>query len=141
MALVLLIEDETAVAELIRDAMIAEGLEVVTAATDSDAYGLLETGAGALAALVTDINLGRGTTGYDVARRARQLNRSLPVVYITSHDLHPGRFGVEDSVLMLKPFLPSDLAQRVKGLIAPPPASPASASLEDPMEDLGTSNP
>ena len=63
--------------------------------------------------------LGRGTTGYDVARRARQLNGGLPVVYITSHDLHASRFGVEDGVLMLKPFLPSELALRVKGLIGP----------------------
>jgi DNA-binding response OmpR family regulator len=119
MASVLLIEDEAEIAELIRDALTAEGLEVVTASTDIEAYGVLETAAGGLAALITDINLGRGTTGYDVARRARQLNGGLPVVYITSHDLHASRFGVEDGVLMLKPFLPSELALRVKGLIGP----------------------
>jgi CheY-like chemotaxis protein len=114
---VLLVEDEADVRELIVDAFTAEGVEVRAAETDQRAYEILESAAGSFAVLVTDINLGAGTTGFDVARRARQLNPNLKVVYITGHAAHLDRFGVDGAVMFPKPFNPTELAHQVIELV------------------------
>jgi CheY-like chemotaxis protein len=115
---VLLVEDEADVRELIVEAFVAQGVEVQAAETDERAYEILETGAPSFSALVADINLGPGTTGFDVARRARQLNPNLKVVYITGHAAHLDRFGVDGAVMFPKPFNPTELAQQVIALVA-----------------------
>jgi DNA-binding response OmpR family regulator len=117
MPAVLLVEDEAELAELIAEALGAEGLQVRVAGSDQAAYQALEDAAAGFTALVTDINLGVGTTGFDIARRARQLNERLQVVYITGHAAHMSRFGVEDGVMFPKPFNPTELALRVKSLV------------------------
>lgn len=117
MATVLLVEDEADVRELIEDAFGERGLDVVSAVNDADAYQRLEEDAKRFAVLVADINLGAGTTGFDVARRARRLNRDLKVIYITGHAAHLGRFGVEGAMMFPKPFNPEELAQRVAELV------------------------
>jgi CheY-like chemotaxis protein len=66
-----------------------------------------------LPVLVADINLGKGTTGFDVARRARQLNPDIKVIYITGQAAQVGKFGVEDAEMFPKPFSPVELAERV----------------------------
>jgi DNA-binding response OmpR family regulator len=120
MTTVLLVEDEVDLAELIAEALEDEGLEVATATSDVAAYAALDARAKDFAILIADINLGVGTTGFDVARRARQLNRGLRVVYITGHAAQIGRFGVEDGVMFPKPFNAHELAQRVKALLDEP---------------------
>jgi DNA-binding response OmpR family regulator len=117
MPAVLLVEDEADLAELIADALGAQGLQVRVALSDEAAYQALEDAAAGFTALVTDVNLGVGTTGFDVARRARQLNGGLKVVYITGHTAHMNRFGVADGVMFPKPFDPTELASRVKALV------------------------
>lgn len=114
MTTVLLVEDEADVRELVAEAFAEQGMTVREAESDQRAYALLEADAAAFSVLVADINLGTGTTGFDVARRARRLNPSLQVVYITGHAAHLGRFGVEGAVMFPKPFDPHELARRVR---------------------------
>jgi DNA-binding response OmpR family regulator len=70
-------------------------------------------------ALVTDVNLSPGKlTGWDVAKRARELHAEMPVVYMTgagSHDW-PSR-GVPNSVLVPKPFAPAQIVTAVSQLL------------------------
>lgn len=113
---VLLVEDEADVRELIEEAFAAEGIAVSSADSDARAYQILEAEAPSFSVLVADINLGAGTTGFDVARRARLLNPELKVVYITGHAAHLDRFGVDGAVMFPKPFNPTELAQQVIGL-------------------------
>ena len=114
---VLLVEDEPEVAELVQDALVEAGLSVSVAHSDRVAYEKLEREPRSFVALVADINLGAGTTGFDVARRARQLNPSLKVVYITGQAAHLARFGVDDAVMFPKPFEPRELAEQVMILL------------------------
>ena len=114
---VLLVEDERDVAELIEDALVEAGLTVSVTHDDRAAYAQLDGEARSFLALVTDINLGTGTTGFDVARRARQLNPALKVIYITGHAAHLDKFGVDDALMFPKPFNPSELAQQVTRLL------------------------
>ncbi|MEO8113599.1 MAG: response regulator [Phenylobacterium sp.] len=117
MTAVLLVEDEAEVSDVIVDALVRRGLTVRTAATDKDAFRILEAEAAGLALLIADINLGEGVTGFDVARRARQLNDDLKVVYITGHAAHLDRFGVIHAVMFPKPFYPDELADQVMSLL------------------------
>lgn len=58
-----------------------------------------------LDALLTDIDLGTGPDGFDVARYARRLYPHLPVVFVsgTMGCLHAAN-GVEGSLFVSKPF-------------------------------------
>jgi DNA-binding response OmpR family regulator len=113
MSNVLVVEDEPAVAELVDDALSDAGMSVTVALSDDVAYDILEREARSFAALVTDINLGEGTTGFDVARRARHLNKQIKVIYITGQAAHVERFGVEDAIMFPKPFDAKELADQV----------------------------
>jgi DNA-binding response OmpR family regulator len=114
---VLLVEDEPAVRNLIADALEDGGLSVRCASDDRAAYAILATEARSFSVLVADINLGEGTTGFDVARRARLLNPDLQVVYISGQATHLDWYGVEGGELVLKPFTPREVVDRVRGLI------------------------
>jgi DNA-binding response OmpR family regulator len=113
MTTVLLVEDEADVRDIIVEAFAEHGLQVFCAENDQRAYDMLQQRAKEFSVLVADINLGPGTTGFDVARRARQLNRDLKVIYITGHAAHLNRFGVDGALMFPKPFNPHELAERV----------------------------
>ena len=117
MGQILLVEDETFIAEMIQDALEDRGLAVKSARTDRGAYDLLEGEARSFAMLIADVNLGRGGSGFDVARRARELHPELKVVYITGHAAHLQKQGVEGSLMFPKPFYPEELAERVVELL------------------------
>jgi DNA-binding response OmpR family regulator len=67
--------------------------------------------------VVTDINLGAGVTGFDIARRARLLNRGIKVVYISGQGPHPEQFAVADAMMVAKPYNPRDLAEQVAAFL------------------------
>ena len=117
MVSVLLVEDEPEVAELARDALCEAGFDVTVALDDRTAYSTLEREAPSFAAVVTDINLGTGVTGFDVARRARQLNGEIKVIYISGQGPHRRVFGVDHALTLAKPYRPRDLAEQVAAFI------------------------
>jgi DNA-binding response OmpR family regulator len=110
---VLLVEDELQVAELTRDALTDAGFCVTMATDDLAAFRSLEHEARSFTAVVTDINLGAGVTGFDVARRARLLNGAIKVVYTSGQGPHPQQFRVGGAIMVAKPYNPQDLAEQV----------------------------
>lgn len=115
MAQVLLVEDEPLVSDVVQDALEEEGFTVTTARTDTEAYRRLEQEARSFAALVTDINLGCSTTGFEVASRARELNPTIRVVYMTG--LPSNIYAAEVEALMFpKPFDAGELARQLKSV-------------------------
>lgn len=104
---VLVVDDMADLLSLAQDALEEAGFEVIAAGSADKALGVLELENGQnLAGLVTDVRLGSATTGWDVARRARELNPTLPIVYITGDSGHEwSAQGVPDSVLITKPFV------------------------------------
>ena len=56
-------------------------------------------------ALLTDVRLGDGVDGWEVARRIRQKEPSLPVIYVTGSTAEEwASQGVPSSILVSKPF-------------------------------------
>ncbi len=81
---VLIVEDETALQQILEDALDEAGFAVSASANGKDAIEKLEHPSAVYVALVTDINLGNfSVTGWDVARRARELDGAIAVVYST----------------------------------------------------------
>ena len=87
------------------EAFARDGWDCVGADTDALAYRELERAPESFAVLVADLNLGRGATGFDVARQARFRNPEIAVVYISGEgDADIRRFGVWGAERLGKPI-------------------------------------
>lgn len=70
---------------------------------------------------MTDIGLGSTLSGWDVARRAREKTPTLPVVYTTGSEGSDWPcLGVPNSILVTKPFAPSQVLTAVSQLLNVP---------------------
>ena len=71
-----------------------------------------------LDALLTDIDLGKGPDGFDVARYARKLYPRLPVVFVSgTMGIHHAANGVEGSIFIAKPFHPVQVMKALDQVI------------------------
>ena len=114
----LLVEDEELVQVMLATEFTDTGFETVVANDGNRALAELDADAARFKAVVTDINLGEGPDGWDVARRARELVADMPVVYITGDSSHDwASKGVPNSVVVSKPFVPAQLSTAVATLI------------------------
>jgi two-component system, OmpR family, response regulator len=112
---VLLVEDEALIRVLMEDALGDVGVPYVGASNGEEAQALL--GRVRPKVLVTDINLGPGPNGFALARRARELDPRMEVIYVTGHASHLGHEGVPGARMVAKPFDPSTLALEVAALL------------------------
>src|SRR4051812_45566770 len=109
---VLVVEDDHAICEIIHDLLDSIGLHTVCVTTDRAAYDILPT-LPTFAALLVDVNLGQGTTGFDVARFARQVIPDVAVIYVSGQASPQSfkAFGVPESAFVLKPFSGDELIE------------------------------
>jgi DNA-binding response OmpR family regulator len=115
---ILLVEDEALIEEILAAEFADTGFEVVAASDGNRAIAELDADATRFKAVVTDIRLGEGPDGWDVGRRARELVSDLCVVYISGDSTHDwSSKGVPESVVILKPFAPTQLSTAVSMLI------------------------
>lgn len=115
---VLVVEDEALIQPILQDALEDGGFAVATASSAEEAIAMLEAEDAAYNAVVTDVNLGSGLSGWDVARRARELTDGIPVIYMTGGNAHEWSVnGVPNSVLLPKPFAPAQLVTAVSHLL------------------------
>ncbi|MBW3559711.1 MAG: response regulator [Proteobacteria bacterium] len=108
---VLLVEDEPEVCAFLTEELEPSGYELVCVTNDQAAYDLLDREWRTFSAVILDVNLGPGTTGFDVARYARRLNASIAVIFTTGFDAENSvvRYGVNESVFVPKPFTGKDM--------------------------------
>jgi DNA-binding response OmpR family regulator len=117
-ARVLVVEDEPEICELLSEMLQTAGLEPHCAQSDREAYQALRHQR-MFSCMIVDVNLGSGTTGYDVARYARQIDTQLPVIYVsgqTSEEAFAAH-GVAGSLFLPKPFTAAELLERVSMLV------------------------
>ena len=116
--LILVVEDEVLIQELVKEALADGGFKTESVPSGKKAIALLENGEQEYRALITDIHLPGTLTGWDVARRARELKPQMPVVYMTSGhaDEWPSN-GVPNSVMLQKPFALAQVVTAISQLL------------------------
>jgi DNA-binding response OmpR family regulator len=121
---ILVVEDDQPVQATVEDALSDGGFESSLTASGEEAIGLLQGGRSQFRAVVTDINLLGKIDGWEVARTAREIDPTMPVIYMTgSHAEHWASKGVPNSIMLAKPFAPAQLVTAISNLLntgAPP---------------------
>lgn len=142
---VLVVEDDTALREVLARGLREEGFDVVTA---RDGGSALLLASGGVAVLVLDIGL-PDTDGRDLCQALRARGVDAPVLFLTAHDRLPDRlagFAAGGDDYLVKPFHFPELVARLRALVRRPKAAaepvgdvrldPASHSLVTPSASL-----
>lgn len=103
---------------MLEQALTDAGFAVVTASNAKEAIDKLDDPNLTLAGIVTDIRLGDGESGWDVARYARELEPSFPVVYMTGDSANDwSAHGVPNSAIVQKPFVAAQVITAISTLL------------------------
>ena len=93
---VLVVEDEALILLDLESLLEEAGFRVVGVPSAEAAIEKFDADAESFSALLTDIRLGQGRTGWELARHIRQANSTIPVVYISGDSApHWGSEGVQ----------------------------------------------
>jgi DNA-binding response OmpR family regulator len=115
---ILIIEDDHEIQAIVEEALTDGGFEAAIARSGEEAVALLKSDGVKYRALVTDINLPGRLDGWEIARLAREIDPTFPIVYMTgaAADDWPS-MGVPNSILLNKPFAPAQLVTAVSQLL------------------------
>jgi DNA-binding response OmpR family regulator len=121
-------EDDQLIQSVVEEALSDGGFEPNIAASAEEPVTLLSGTKSKYRALVTDIKLGGEVDGWQVAKHARVIDPTLPIIYITgAHPEHWAANGVPSSLLLVKPFAPAQLVTAVAQLLNATSISPPTA--------------
>jgi len=102
---ILLVEDMGIIAEAMKCALEKGGYCVTVASNGQDAMALLASVGGTFSSLITDVDLGIGPNGWDIARYAKAKNPKIEVIYLTGCSLEQWLAdGVPNSQMVQKPI-------------------------------------
>jgi DNA-binding response OmpR family regulator len=115
---ILVVEDEDALQDFVKDALTGAGFDFTVSSSGEEGLALLKSGAVRYRALLTDINLEDGMNGWELARQAREIDASFPVVYMSGAAADQwASQGVPNSIFLEKPFAPAQLVTAVAQLL------------------------
>lgn len=118
LARLLFVEDEMLIQALVERAPSDAGFIVASATNAEAAFDLLCQGPFDFCALVTDINLGPGLSGWEVAKLAGRLVTDIPVVYASGGSAQEfDARSVDHGVLVNKPYAPAQIVSAVALLL------------------------
>jgi DNA-binding NtrC family response regulator len=115
---VLLVDDSAAVRESVARRLRADGYDVIEARTVADAEMIVAAG---VDVLLTDIVLDDDVDGFTLAKRAREMDPTLPLVFMSGYmsSRHPALLaGDELASFVRKPVNGAELHMVLAGLIA-----------------------
>ena len=112
--LVLVADDDEQVCEYMARVLRDAGYHVLVAHDGLAAWGIVESRAGALHLVVTDVNM-PGLTGTELAARIKQRWPRLPVLYVTGREVPR---DAPHAPHLHKPFTPEVLTAQARALIA-----------------------
>lgn len=116
--LVLIAEDEFLIKLNLEDVVSEAGFEHLAVSNADDAILALEEDSARFCALITDVRMPGETDGWDLARRARELQPLMPVIYMTGDSAKDwAAQGVPNSVLLQKPFVHAQLVTALTTLL------------------------
>jgi DNA-binding response OmpR family regulator len=113
----LLVDDEPMIREMLEEDLAAAGFDILAAANGREAMAILDACWNDIVGLVTDIRLGQGPNGWDVARHARALSSTMPIVYMTGDSAWELDVqGVAYSLLVNKPLAAAQIVSAITSL-------------------------
>ena len=114
--LLLLVEDEPLIRTALAAALEDGGYSLVEAENGAAAIETID-GSESLAGVVTDIRLGAGPDGWAVATRARELNPTVAIIYVSADSSADwSAHGVPGSVMISKPFAAAQIVVALANL-------------------------
>lgn len=122
---ILIVEDETRLANLLKRGLVEEGFAIDLAASGEEAIDWVTTVS--FDVILLDIML-PGIDGLTVCRQLREMHDQTPILLLTARDSIPDRVagldaGADD--YLIKPFAFSELTARIRALSRRPPLSVA----------------
>jgi CheY-like chemotaxis protein len=121
---ILVVEDEVLSRLDLVETLRSASYEVLEASNAHEALGYLRQ---RVDVVITDIHLGGGLTGWDVAEEFRAARSGIPIIY-TSGNAVDGARKVSGSVFFGKPFRTADILKVCRGLGYAAGSEPRSAS-------------
>lgn len=117
--LILFVEDECLILTPAQEALEEDGFDVIAAIDGAQAMRILRERTSQLKGLITDVRLGSGPDGWEIAREARRLRPDIPVVYTTggSAGLWPAE-GVPNSIIIQKPYAETQVVRALASLLS-----------------------
>ena len=116
---ILVVDDQPLIRMTIAEVLAEAGYATLQAKDGPAAIEQIDRGV-QLCALVTDIRLGRGESGWEVAQYARDKFPALAVVYITADSAGDWSVnGVPLGVFLQKPFASAQLLITISDLLRP----------------------
>ena len=111
-AAILLVDDDNEVREVTRAMLHDQGHRVLEAGSGGAALDILEREPG-VELLILDFAM-PGMNGAEVARLAQAQRPHLPILFVTGFVDRGGLAGVDEDHIIAKPFLPDELAEKVR---------------------------
>ncbi len=116
--LLLLVEDEALIRVNLQEELDDAGFTLVVAPNGGQAMAELDADATRFRGVLTDIRLGSGPNGWEVARRARELVPGVPMVYMSGDSAHEwDAQGVPNSIMLTKPFVTAQVITALSNLL------------------------
>ena len=116
--LILIIEDQYLLQADLEQALTKAGFATELAYSAEEALSIFKDSGKNFKALITDVDLGSGLNGWEVARRIREIEPAFPVVYVTGSGADDwSAQGVPNSILVPKPFAPGQLVTAISSLL------------------------
>jgi two-component system cell cycle sensor histidine kinase/response regulator CckA len=123
---ILLVEDEASVRDLVSEILRANGYTVLAAANAGEAEHAARSHRGSIHLLLTDVSM-PGRSGRALAEDLRHLRPALRVLFMSGQDEHsvtPATSPAAGTAFLAKPFLPLELARKIREVLAPPGTAP-----------------
>ena len=100
------------------------GFPVLETCDASEAIKLIDMRGISIEVLLTDIRLGKGPDGWDIARHTRSKLHDIAVVFVSGDSAKDwSEAGIDKSVMLAKPFADGDVLAAVRNGLAGTEAS------------------
>jgi two-component system cell cycle response regulator CpdR len=115
---VLMVEDDGLQAATMEQLLTDAGFAVLSAYSGADAIRMLKQPERGIQGVITDIRLGEGPEGWDVAVQAREIDPGMPVLYVSGDKASDwASKGVPNSIMVPKPYADAQITTAISELL------------------------